>query len=787
MVRTQLMGISTLLNANLKRHRGCLLGIMLLMFILSITLVSLLTLQTSSQNYIHSEMDRLGYGDLTAWVSGNQDPEQLQTQMLRLPEIAAVDSQQIIYANYLIGGHESDSEGQMILYTPDTYAYRFFNTNLTGYTEAPGHINRREIYVPVSLISTFNVSIGDRIDFVVARNGVTASFVIKGFFEDPFMGSTMIGMKSFLISEADLTSISDLAHESGINALARDGAMVHVMQAKQSDLSSAELNALLNGKTSLPLYTEFVHSKETLAGFMLILQRVFSGLFFSFVCVLLVVTLIVLAHTIENTLEQDSVNIGILKSAGFTSRKLQSLQVAQYLFPLIAGGFAGVLFSLILSHFLCRMTLTTLGVLIPSAMPLASVVLLLTALVLFLVIFVMVQTRGIDHISPVRAIQNELQQYTATSRSILKKTALSFWMALRQLSSGRRHYISSCLIAFLLVFFASMIGRMDSWLGPNGEGLMDAFNPADLDLGVQIFSDVSRKEVESVISSFSPITDYYELAMPSVALQGVDYTVNVITGPERLHIIAGKTCRNDNEIVLTEFLAADLGLSIGDSVRLSAESGSAGYTISGLYQCANDMGANFAMSREAYLNIAHDDPRIWCGHYFLQDPDLNSAVMDELEKRYGADVHVHENGWPGLYGILRAMHSLMVFMYVIVVIVIFTSVYLSGTKMIYREQHDLTVYRVTGFTVTDLRFSFALRFGVVAAIGALGGLLVSMLLTDTLLDRLLRMAGISGFTSHPDFWALILPALVVSLLFTLFAFHVAKRIGSMEFNSLVIE
>lgn len=41
------------------------------------------------------------------------------------------------------------------------------------------------------------------------------------------------------------------------------------------------------------------------------------------------------------------------------------------------------------------------------------------------------------------------------------------------------------MVAALLVFSASLTGRMNDWLGPDGQGMMDAFNSADLDLGVQ--------------------------------------------------------------------------------------------------------------------------------------------------------------------------------------------------------------------------------------------------------------------------------------------------------------
>ena len=77
---------------------------------------------------------------------------------------------------------------------------------------------------------------------------------------------------------------------------------------------------------------------------------------------------------------------------------------------------------------------------------------------------------------------------------------------------------------------------MDAWLGADGKGMMDAFNPADHDIGVQVFGNLSAEEAENRIRSYTDITDTYMLAMPGVAVNGVDYTANVISEPGRFHI-----------------------------------------------------------------------------------------------------------------------------------------------------------------------------------------------------------------------------------------------------------
>ena len=58
------------LLSNLKKHKGSLIGIFLLMLLLSIAFATVLTVWANSSTYIKEQIQRSGFGDLTAWVSG---------------------------------------------------------------------------------------------------------------------------------------------------------------------------------------------------------------------------------------------------------------------------------------------------------------------------------------------------------------------------------------------------------------------------------------------------------------------------------------------------------------------------------------------------------------------------------------------------------------------------------------------------------------------------------------------------------------------------------------------
>lgn len=783
------METKILLKANLKKHKGGLVGIFILILLAAAALGTVLNVWLNSGRYIQNEMHRAGFGELTIWVSGVPQDAGLKETIENLPEIDRVETQSLIYADYTVNEQESDSEGQLITYTPQENRYRFFVDDLSGYTAQPDEIAQGEVYISPSMVSMFGVQIGDEITFPIARAGKNLTLTVKGFYEDPFMGSSMIGMKGFLISEEDRAAALSILQNAGIDALARDGEMLHIFPAAGSEWTVSELNSIINEQTTISEYLEDVHSKEAIAGFMVILQNAFGGLLLAFAVVLLFVVIIVIGHSINSTVEADTVNMGILKTIGLTSKKIRLIQFYQYLIPTSFGLVFGLLFSIPLCYLVSSVTLTTTGIRMPIKLH-ALWTGFSFAIVLFIIMgFVILKTGKIGRIKPMHAIRNtsEKQHFQPQGMISAFGKGLHFRLAMRQLIAGRHRYIGALTVAVLLTFFASLIGRMNTWLGADGKGMMDAFNPADHDIGIQSFGELTHKEFENMIRNYTDITETYVLAMPTVAVNGVNYTANVIDQPERFHLLKGRTCTKDNEIVLTEFVADSFGVSIGDTVTVQGDNGSGEYIVSGIYSCANDMGDNVGLSREGYLKIGNNHPNLWCWHYFLEDSSQKSALAEALENAYGGDIHVHENTWPGLFGIISAMRALMVLMYVLVTVFILIVTVMTVSKLLYAEQKDLGIYKAIGASTARLRLTFALRFALVAVIGSVIGIALSALLTDPFVSAVMKLAGISNFSSVPSIQSILLPAGFVIILFAVFAYLSAGRIKKTHLTILAGE
>ena len=767
-----------LLLAAMKRQKGGIIGIFLLVWILSACIFSSLTLLISGNAYVKGEMRRLGFGEMTIWVNGEEAI--LTEQIQALPDVEKAYAQPLIFSGYEINGGYSDNEGQLLVYD-GTVDYRFLNADGTQ-AETP-EIANGSVYISPAMQSGFDVAIGDTIQFELSRKDGIVSLTVAGYFADGFMGSSMIDMKSFLINASDYENMRDILRKAKeTDVLGRNGAMVHIFQAEDSVLSVVEFNARIQENTDISLHTEFSYRQESILSYMLLLQNILCGFMIAFSMVLTAICLIVTGHSLSALIEQDKKDMAALKTIGLPGRQIRNTYLTAYGSVMLAGLITGLFCSGMIARMLAKGLVSSTGMLVAVRLPIVPVLLVLGAFLLLFALFLLLRTRRILMIAPVQIFQESAGGGAVSSK--LRKASLEWDIAMREIQSRHRNYIALCLVAFVLTIFLSVVGRMGSWLGPNGEGLMNAFSVADHDLGVQPFNrDVPMDEIERVINWYSPIRETYELAMQSVTVNGQEYEANVLNDTEWFHLMEGELPDGES-ILITETVANELELGLGDMVCVAANGRAEEYSISGIYQCANGMGSNIGMSMEGYSKIGDITGFIWCHHYVLEDGAVRDYAMNYLQKNYRG-IDVHTNSWSGLDGIVAMMHGMIGVIYLVAALFILISVALSTGKLLTYEAGTMAVYKSMGFSTKKLRRSFAFRFLIVSATGTVCGLLVSALVADGAVGMILKNSGIGQFRSGFSILGNILPLLILPPLFFTFAWAFSAKLKQVSIINLI--
>lgn len=780
----------TLVLAGLKKQKGSSIGLFLLMFIITISLSCVLCIWSNAESYVQDEMNRVGFGDIVYWLGQTEYMDELKEATGDVAGVEKVTLERSLDTKLVVRGKESAMTSMQLFAEP--CPFKLFVGETIDYADEVMPPQKGELYVPISYQAIFGARIGDSVQIKDASK----SFTIKGFFEDPTCGSTTMGIKNVLISEADLDEIwkeNELTTDASQSTGTRNFYIMRVFRTPDAGIKSRDLQRKISEEVSFENALIQAYSKEFYAQFMLLIENIFVGLLLAFVAVLLMVALIVMGHCISSSLELGYVDLGIQKAIGFTSGNLKLSLFLQYLIVLGLGLLVGLPASSLLVRLINSLIVPVTGIRIPDRMPVLVLMASFGLILLILFVFLMLQVSRIGRISPMMAIRGGKAEVFFTSRfqSAIRGKSLQLSLALRQLTSGAKRYAGACLIASLLVFVLAFCMRIHGWLGEDGSGMMNLLGVASVngrtyDFAISYEDDTLREEVEAKIAKYSPIQTVYRTQTLSAQLDGNDCLLNVISEPEYFHILEGRTCKYENELVITKMVAADLGLKIGDTIPLAIGDRKKDFIVTGLNQCANDLGNNVSINMEGldFLGVTEQN----CYYnYQIEDPDKEDALLSELKSCYGTELDVDSNTWSGIEGIVGAANALKLLMFVICTIFIFVVVFLTGSKILYQEQHDLGVYKALGFYSGQLRASFALRFFLVAVIGAVIGMVMGMALTDPIASRMFYLLGVGSFETPFDIPQMVACMLFVVTAFLVSAYLVAGRIRKTDPGILITE
>ena len=781
------MDIMTILKANIRRQKGSFFSIFILMMIVSMSLTAVLTISINSYKSDEEALKHAGFGDMLVMLDARVSDKSSEL-IQRVENNEKVEKVQVIPAvcgNFKeINGESNSNTVMLTCYDTTKLNYRIFDKSATEYEKEPQTLQTGEMYLPVCYSDSFGCKVGEKITFQI--DGKNVSYTIKGFFEDPFMGGSMMGIKTILISDADMEKIREKI-STGTSQSFSEGMMLNIFQ-KNNGLSYLKFEQELNKDTGITGFAWMSLGTSQAMEYMMILVKIFSGSLLVFIILLLIITLIIMSHSIGSSIEMEYVNLGILKAVGLTQGKLKVILMLQYLLGAVAGAIVGMPMAVPVIKMVNQITTPVVGILTPNHLAFMPCIGALLGIMGFLALFIWLKMRKIKEITPVRAICGGKENIYFSSRVEMpvRKRGMSFWLALRQLTSNGKQYISAGVITGLLVFFLIMVGHMDAWMGEDGEEFARIFDATDYDMWVYCYNQEIQNEVEETIASYSKIEKQYQIQNVQLLLEGCQIMCFVCEEPEEIgSVLEGRTCRYDNEILITRFVADNLKLEIGDTVTVAMNDKKAEYLVSGIYQCANDLGNNFAMSKAGYERIGKQSMG---SAYCLEDADKAAAICEKLNETYGADLSVSaDRGFGGMDIVAAAVKSVSVLVYVLALIFVIVVISLVCGKIFAKERQDYGIYKALGFTSGNLRMQFALRFVLVALLGSLLGVGLTLLLMNKCFAVMLFYVGISQIETQLEWIYVVFPIGMMTVVFFTFAYWKAKRIKKVQPRVLVAE
>lgn len=782
------MEILTLLKANIRRKKGTFISIMVLTAIIVTIITAVFSVRDNYDSALEKAWQHEGGCEINTFIKTDNFTDELRSAVENSGLVEKVEYENILATHGAVIGDIND--GNSYFMTEKTDNLKLFNSGFDGFEESIPELKSGEVYLPLGLKNKLECNVGDTVTLYLT-DGNKAELKIKGFVQEPYLGSMMIGIKYVFISHEDFQKYYDLCKPLETEDMSVDFTAIRIYQAKDSKLSSAKFQRQLNLETKIADYSFVGLSKAQSLNYSTLLPDMLMDVMLVFAILLFVAIIIVMSHSIGTEIEIDYTSLGVLKSQGFTKGKIRAVIMLQYLAAELSGIIIGCAVAIPIERVISGACKYITAVMPDKGISVVKILVCTAVIVAVSVVFIFIKTGKIAKISPVRAISGGREEIYFSSRLNvpISKRLLSASLSLRQFTSAKKRYIGAVFITAILTFCMITINLVGIMFSSKNALRMVGVTVPDMSVFLKEDSD-SFEDVEEIINSLTEIKQKNSEGYKYISLNGENLQCEMYEFPEHINgILKGRTPDYDNEILVTELAADALDLEMGDEVTVSSSGNEERFVISGIYQSMNDAGMCFSMSFDAAEKLGIEIDNRY-RYYIIDDPSQAKAVSDKIYEKYGdsAIVSVHdgdEDSEMDFYNMI--IFILKVVIYAFSIIFAFVVVRMVCSKTFIQERTDIGIYKAMGFTAKRLRLGFAIRFLIIAVVGSAFGAVLSALLSERVLTPLFRLMGMSKVVLEFTALSVIVPVLAISASFFVFAYLVSRRVKKVEIRELVTE
>ena len=777
-------GIIKLVLADMKYKKGSFIGVAFLMMLIVMSFTGSVSNSDDLMKAINMGFEQADCGDLIVRVYTDMLTEDIHDTIDSNSHVSRTEYKETLLMTQkpLVDGEEKEILMELSAYSGTLLVFNDdFSAFLDGIQPTEG-----EIYLPYKMKTLIEKN--SEVIFSAADD-TKFSFTVKGYYEDPMFGTTAVSSNVCVINEADHKTI--LEHSSHITDNVRKIMSCSDINIHIADgFSPYELKKQLNDECSLIDISIYSPTKEDLADNIKVFSNVGTRMAYVYVTILIVIVIIIMANSISSTIEMDYTSLGILKSQGFSQWQIRMLFVIEYAVSLTIGAISGLILSFPACGALIRLFMRLTGMLTATDISVGKCALLSLGIIIICMVFVFAATAKIGRISPVRAIQGGKDEVYFDSRLNvpIRRKPLSLLIALRQITSNIRNYFGAVSIVTILIFFlvsiSAFVGGFDAdaiFTGMSGD--IELTN-----LGSYSLSD--KDKTEDIIHSIDSGATLRMECRHRMNIDGQQVTVSTYSREEDyFKAIQGRIPRYYNEIMLTKSVARSVNKQIGDTVTVKYLDTELDFVVTGFFQTVSEYGVyamttpegmdklGFTEINSAFITLSDksaEKDMIKCLNDSFENVEAGEMKESETITKYKALI-------AGLMDIIAYVFYGMSVIFAAVIVIMMTR------TAFLRERIDLGIYKAMGMTSSVLRTQFALRFFVLSVTGSVLGGILSVLLTQPMLEFMLRAVGLTDFATGFDVSMLILPSVIVSFGIFAAAYLSSNKIKQIEVRELITE
>ncbi len=603
-----------------------------------------------------------------------------------------------------------------------------------------------KVYISGSVPKKSGLEVGDAFQFRFGENELTFEFA--GIAKDVFLGPELMGVPRLILSNADYEQIRSDSYALNGNM----GAIYYVNTDDVKALESAAAdcnNIIFNGSVSKLKTTYFMNI--LVAGMLLVVS----------ICLILV-SFIVLRFTIGFTIAEEFREIGVMKAVGIRNNSVRGLYLVKYLGISVIGAVVGYIGSVPFGNMM--LDSVSKNIVLENDNSVMTGILCSIAVVGIILLFCWRCTAKIRKMSPVDAVRSGQTGERFHKKSLIHLSKSKFkttgFLALNDVLSSPKQYGIITVIFTICMLLVMILANTANTL--NSDKLLFLFGTTKSDV---YYSDSERimevmngqktldeviEEMEKELSDNGMPADVHIETLYQLPVKFGDIKTAVMfqlcneTSADEYTYTHGTAPCYENEIAISEPVAAKLNAEIGDTLHLTIDGEEKEYIITALFQGINSLGE----SGRLHESVSPSDSSIIGSFAYQIDFDDNpdrkeiDSRIEKLKDIFNSQKVMTAEDFvkdtTGASDIIAGVKNLVLIISLIIIIMISV---LMERSFISKEKSEIALMKAIGFRNNAIYAHHTARFFIVGVVASVISILLCKPVTKLAIDRIFAMMG----------------------------------------------
>lgn len=628
--------------------------------------------------------------------------------------------------------------------------------------------------------------IGD--EYVFTSNNTQYKFTIIGFVEDMTFGTQSLGKLGVYLPNESFewlkVSIDSSNYAVSIGTTLTERSQSKEVASRISDMLTGKMTA----KYSCSYYDNCKQVRTMTAS-------VGGMCFIAFACIIVVVCILISNFRINNDIEDEMQNMGVMKALGYKGNQIIFSTIFAYVVIAFVASIIGVALSYAALPVLQQGFDAQTGFEWSQNFDFISAAITVVSTTCVMLMVSYLTGRKIRKLQAIMALRggvethNFKKNYFPMDRS---KGNVNIILAIKGLMANGKKNILLLLVIIATTFTAIFAGTMYYNIAIKPQAFMEAlcetiqsvsFTLADSD-DTTLFNEVNADK--NVRKSFYFDTD-------KVIINQADIKAFITDDYSKMDYsicYEGREPAHNNEIAIGNAIVESGNYEIGDSIMVGYGSKKEEFMITGFMQSVNEQGNCIELTTEGMKRM-NDKFKQSELYIYLEDESDTEGYINDMREKYPNQILSSVDGVKSTEAAMQVFVNIATIMAVIIIIITIVLIalilFILIKTVIHNSKINLGISKAIGYTTRQLRLQTSWSLMPIVLLGVILGSLFSYFCMNNVIVMLFRVLGVMKLGFVIPIPMLIAIAIVMVIVSFLISYGLCGKIRKISAYQLISE